>query len=100
MTFMKDKIIYIRGVGVIGWPLAGLFLSLKHFLPEYKIAIEPYKITAENIYHLQYLTDRGATLVETEENGARQIEKNHTYTPASCNVPFTRPSHLPERSVL
>jgi hypothetical protein len=52
MTFMKDKIIYIRGVGVIGWPLAGLFLSLKHFLPEYKIAIEPYKITAENIYHL------------------------------------------------
>lgn len=80
MTFMKDKIIYIRGVGVIGWPLAGLFLSLKHFLPEYKIAIEPYKITAENIYHLQYLTDRGATLVETEENGARQIEKNHRFT--------------------
>lgn len=67
---MKDKIIYIRGVGVIGWPLAGLFLSLKKFLPEIKIAIEPYKINAENIYHLDHLSKMGAVLVETNLNEA------------------------------
>ncbi len=70
MTCMKDRIIYIRGVGVIGWPLAGLFLSLKNYLPELTIAIEPYKINAENVYHLEHLTKMGAVPIETELNRA------------------------------
>jgi len=68
MTRMKERIIYIRGLGVIGWPLAGLFLSLKKILPDLKIAIEPYRINTENIYHIEHLSRLGAILVETEEN--------------------------------
>ena len=68
MTRMKERIIYIRGLGVIGWPLAGLLLSLKNLLPDLKITIEPYKISTENIYHIEHLSRLGAILVETEEN--------------------------------
>lgn len=75
MTGMKDKIIYIRGVGVIGWPLAGLFLSLKKLLPKIKIAIEPYKINTENIYHLEHLCKLGALMVESDMNSSNEASK-------------------------
>ncbi|MBK8397082.1 MAG: hypothetical protein IPL26_17850 [Leptospiraceae bacterium] len=65
---MIERIIYIRGVGVIGWPLAGLFLSLQKLLPNYIIAIEPYKINSENIYHLEHLCKLGARLVLSLES--------------------------------
>jgi glyceraldehyde-3-phosphate dehydrogenase type II len=70
MTGMKEQIIYIRGVGVIGWPLAGLFLSLKKLLPGIKIAIEPYKINRESVHHINHLCKMGAILVETDLNEA------------------------------
>ncbi len=72
---MKDKIIYIRGVGVIGWSLSGLFLSLKNLLPEIKIAIEPYKINPENVHHINHLCKLGAVLVETELNEASRWQE-------------------------
>lgn len=70
MTFMKERMIYVRGVGVIGWPLVGLFLSLRNFLPEIKIAIEPYRLSSENIFHIEHLLQMGAILVDTKENKA------------------------------
>jgi glyceraldehyde-3-phosphate dehydrogenase/erythrose-4-phosphate dehydrogenase len=72
---MKDRIIYIRGVGVIGWPLAGLFLSLKNLLPEIKIVVEPYKVNAENIHHLEHLCKLGAMIVNSDLNFVNEASK-------------------------
>lgn len=88
---MKEKLIYIRGVGVIGWSLAGLFLSMRDLLPNVKIAIEPYIINRENIYHLEHLCNSGAILVKSELNDPNRIAENLNFisieeAKEKCNI--------------
>ncbi|HMV44004.1 MAG TPA: hypothetical protein PK079_09035 [Leptospiraceae bacterium] len=81
MEVMKNNFIFIRGVGVIGWPLTALFLSLKDLLPNTIIAIEPYQLTKENIYHIEYLCDRGAVFVKSALNDSGNFSSQFNTIP-------------------
>ncbi|XDD51590.1 hypothetical protein AB3N59_07610 [Leptospira sp. WS92.C1] len=60
--------IYIRGIGVIGWPLASLLLILQEKLKQFQVYIEPYRLKRSEFPAVLSLLEKGAIVVDTGDN--------------------------------
>ncbi|MBM9502029.1 hypothetical protein JWG44_17365 [Leptospira sp. 201903071] len=60
--------VYIRGTGVIGWPLSSLLLILQEKLKRFRVYIEPFRLKESEIPAILSLVEKGAFVVETSEN--------------------------------
>ncbi len=60
--------VYVRGTGVIGWPLASLLLILQEKLKQFQVYIEPFRMKESEIPAILSLLEKGAFLVETRDN--------------------------------
>ncbi|MDV6236938.1 hypothetical protein CH379_015010 [Leptospira ellisii] len=60
--------IYVRGTGVIGWPLTSLLLILKEKLGTFEVYIEPYRLDRSAIPAVLSLVEKGGIVVDTGDN--------------------------------
>ncbi|EMN89706.1 hypothetical protein [Leptospira weilii] len=65
--------IYIRGIGVIGWPLASLLLLLQGKLGKFQVYVEPYRLKKSEIPTILSLVEKGGIVVDTEDNRVREF---------------------------
>ncbi|TGK17558.1 hypothetical protein EHO61_13025 [Leptospira fluminis] len=69
---LSDRGVYLRGTGVIGWPLASLLLLLKSRFGGFRVFVEPFRLQKSEIPQLLSLSEKGAELVDDGENGVRE----------------------------
>lgn len=60
--------VYIRGTGVIGWPLASLLLILQEKLKQFQVYVEPFRLKESEIPAILSLVEKGAIVVDTADN--------------------------------
>ncbi|WP_061249508.1 hypothetical protein [Leptospira alstonii] len=65
--------VYVRGIGVIGWPLASLLLLLQEKLGKFQVYIEPYKLKKSEIPAILSLVEKGGIVVDTGDNGVAEF---------------------------
>ncbi|WP_125169947.1 hypothetical protein [Leptospira perolatii] len=65
--------VYLRGTGVIGWPLASLLLLLQGKFGGFKVFIEPYKLSRSEVPQILSLAEKGGILVD---DGSNQVAEH------------------------
>lgn len=71
---LQDKPgVYIRGIGVIGWPLASLLLLLQGKLEKFQVYIEPHQLKKSEIPAILSLIEKGGIVVDTGENRVKDF---------------------------
>lgn len=65
--------VFLRGTGVIGWPLASLLLLLQSKFGGFRVFVEPYKLRKSELPQILSLVEKGAILVDDSENGVRDF---------------------------
>ncbi|TGK44326.1 hypothetical protein EHQ12_01815, partial [Leptospira gomenensis] len=65
--------IYIRGTGVIGWPLTSLLLILKEKLRTFEVYVEPYRLDPSAIPAVLSLVEKGGIVVDTGDNSVSEF---------------------------
>ncbi|TGK05371.1 hypothetical protein EHQ53_17190 [Leptospira langatensis] len=67
----ETKGVYLRGTGVIGWPLASLLLLLQNKFGGFQVFVEPYRLQKAEIPQILSLLEKGAKIVDDGTNGVR-----------------------------
>ncbi|EQA46756.1 hypothetical protein LEP1GSC050_0933 [Leptospira broomii serovar Hurstbridge str. 5399] len=65
--------VYLRGTGVIGWPLASILLLIKAKFGGFRVFVEPYQLGKAEIPQILSLLEKGAELVDDGENHVRNF---------------------------
>ncbi|EIE00138.1 hypothetical protein [Leptospira licerasiae] len=73
MSETKIPGVYLRGTGVIGWPLASLLLLLKNKFGGFQVFVEPYKLQKSEIPQILSLLEKGAIIVDDGSNGVQNF---------------------------
>ncbi|MCG6193084.1 hypothetical protein LFX25_07500 [Leptospira sp. FAT2] len=73
MTAQTLPGVYVRGTGVIGWPLASLLLILQGKLGKFQVYVEPYRLKKSEIPAILSLVEKGAIVVDTGDNGVKDF---------------------------
>lgn len=73
MIETKAPGVYLRGTGVIGWPLASLLLLLKNKFGGFQVFVEPYKLQKSEIPQILSLLEKGGVIVDDGTNGVRDF---------------------------
>lgn len=101
--------VYIRGTGVIGWPLASLLLILQGKLERFQVYIEPYRLKKSEIPAILSLVEKGGIVVDTGDNGVadffpeyagREDALRKSLVLCDCSPPGVADSRLQEYTKL
>lgn len=65
--------VYLRGTGVIGWPLASLLLLLQNKFSRFRVFVEPFDLKKAEIPQILSLVEKGAELVDDGKNQVRNF---------------------------
>ncbi|EMO53375.1 hypothetical protein [Leptospira noguchii] len=107
MKLQNKPGVYIRGVGVIGWPLASLLLLLQGKLENFQVYIEPHQLKKSEIPAILSLIEKGGIVVDTGENKVKDffpefLSKKeaieHSVVLCDCSPPGIADSRIEEYS--
>ncbi len=73
MTENQKPGVYLRGTGVIGWPLASLLLLLQNKFGKFRIFVEPHDVKKSEIPQILSLVEKGAILVDNDQNKTKDF---------------------------